>query len=195
MPADPAPEPARARMTPERRAQVERIAACSFSVHQDQTTCLGCAFDDTLAELRAVEAERDEARGALAARLREDHRDDRANQVTLEIMRERDEARETNRRLNRRASEAEAALRVKIEEIRRQGPSLGRMLAGAAASMYRRDLDEAVAALEPLARAAPNISTLPDHAEHWETNLMITVGEIRRAAAVLARVRERVKER
>ncbi len=53
-------------------------------------------------------------------------------------LKERDEARATAKALNRRAQEAEAAVR---EKVKASSGSLGRALANAAASMYRRDLE------------------------------------------------------
>lgn len=50
--------------------------------------------------------------------------------------------KETNTRLNRRCQEAERAANVKVEEIRKQGGSLGRALATWSAGDLRRRLEE-----------------------------------------------------
>ena len=51
-------------------------------------------------------------------------------------------ARETISRLNRRCQSAESGLRDTIEVARRAGPSFGRTLANAAATMYERERQE-----------------------------------------------------
>lgn len=60
------------------------------------------------------------------------------------------ELRETITRLNRRCQEAESAARVKVEEVQKAGPSLGRALAGWAAADYRRKYEEAQKEIEKL---------------------------------------------
>lgn len=52
--------------------------------------------------------------------------------------------KETNSRLNRRCQEAESAASVKVEEVLRAGPSLGRSLACWAAADCSRKLEAAI---------------------------------------------------
>lgn len=52
--------------------------------------------------------------------------------------------RESLSRLNRRCQEAESAARIKVEEVIRAGPSLGRALSAWAAGDYKRRLDAAL---------------------------------------------------
>lgn len=54
-----------------------------------------------------------------------------------------DEARETNRRLNRRVTQAEAQVMTTVEDCRRQGMSLGRGLANAACARLEEERDAA----------------------------------------------------
>lgn len=58
--------------------------------------------------------------------------------------------KETNTRLNRRCQEAERAANVKVEEIRKQGGSLGRALATWSAGDLRRRLEETELQVEDL---------------------------------------------
>lgn len=55
--------------------------------------------------------------------------------------------REKVQEMNRRCSRMEAGLTVKVEEVRRAGPSLGRALAAAACVMYEAQRDRARAQL------------------------------------------------
>lgn len=91
--------------------------------------------------------------------------------LTSEVarLRESDElaaARETVRRLNRRCQSAERGLAEKVDELQRAGPSLGRALANAAATMYREQLADANAKLHALAADAAQLlqdmNTVPD---------------------------------
>jgi hypothetical protein len=77
---------------------------------------------------------------------------ERAEAALAERTRERDEARETASRLNRRAQSAEAGVAEKIHSG--TGPSLGRSLANAGASMFKRERDEALAELARLRERA-----------------------------------------
>lgn len=52
--------------------------------------------------------------------------------------------KETITRLNRRCQEAESAACVKVEEVQKAGPSLGRALAGWSAGNYRRKYEESI---------------------------------------------------
>lgn len=53
------------------------------------------------------------------------------------------EARETIKRLNRRCSQYEQGLASKVDEAKTAGPSFGRSLANAAATMYEAERDAA----------------------------------------------------
>ena len=67
------------------------------------------------------------------------------------VTRERDEAREANKRLNRRCQSAESGLKAKLEDIKRQGGSFGRALAASGYVMAENEnaaLRARVAALE-----------------------------------------------
>jgi hypothetical protein len=57
------------------------------------------------------------------------------------------EARETIRRLNRRCQEADGAMAAKLDSPLVEGRTFGRACANYAASMYKRERDEARAAL------------------------------------------------
>jgi hypothetical protein len=62
---------------------------------------------------------------------------------------ERDEARATIARLNRRAQEAESAIKERLAKPT-DPRGFGRILANGAAAMYKRERDEAVSAAEAL---------------------------------------------
>lgn len=64
--------------------------------------------------------------------------------------RERDEARATNARLNRRCQEAEAALKARLDSPLEVGRTFGRVCANAAASMYKRERDAALSQVAAL---------------------------------------------
>lgn len=64
------------------------------------------------------------------------------------VAEERDRMRATNNRLHKRAQLAESAAMTTVEDCKRQGVSLGRMLANAAANKYAEERDEALAAVE-----------------------------------------------
>lgn len=68
----------------------------------------------------------------------------------IELKAENTSLRETITRLNRRCQEAESAARVKVEEVRKAGPSLGRALAGWAASDYRQKYEAALKEIKDL---------------------------------------------
>jgi hypothetical protein len=85
--------------------------------------------------------------------------------------------RETITRLNRRCQEAESAACVKVEEVRKAGPSLGRALAGWAAADYRRKYEEAQKEIESLKKktqaesfleAAKFLETMPSWTDPGE---------------------------
>lgn len=76
--------------------------------------------------------------------------------------------RETLTRLNRRCQEAESAACVKVEEVRKSGPSLGRALAGWAAANYQRKYDAAQKEIEDLKKKSQAESFL-DAAKFLET--------------------------
>jgi hypothetical protein len=67
--------------------------------------------------------------------------------------------RETITRLNRRCQEAESAACVKVEEVQKAGPSLGRALAGWSAGNYRRKYDEAQKEIEEIKKNPPKAAS------------------------------------
>ena len=88
----------------------------------------------------------DDARGVVQAR------EDLATLCTLAetAIRERDEARETIKRLNRRCTAAEGHVKTTIEDCQRQGVSVGRGLANAGYRLLQQERDAALARVERL---------------------------------------------
>jgi hypothetical protein len=74
---------------------------------------------------------------------------------------ERDGARRTNAKLNRRCQSAESGLAEHIEKAERAGGSFGRTLANAAAVLYRNSLAAAEAQVRELREALEEIETSP----------------------------------
>lgn len=68
--------------------------------------------------------------------------------------------RATNSRLNRRAQQAEAAAQVTIEDCKRQGVSLGRLLSAGGYAMRERERDEARADLAAERQAMQRVIAL-----------------------------------
>lgn len=62
--------------------------------------------------------------------------------TTDELLAENKNLRDKISELNRRCQRAESAALVKVEEVRKSGPSLGRALAGWAAQKYKDALVE-----------------------------------------------------
>jgi hypothetical protein len=111
-------------------------------------SCPACMLADCGPCLRAALARALADKDALAVRAAEaGQREFAALRERDAARKERDEARATNRDLNRRCQQAEAAARENVEACRRSGVSLGRGLGHFAAAMFERERDEARAAL------------------------------------------------
>ena len=75
--------------------------------------------------------------------------------------------KETVSRLNRRCQDAESAARVKVEEVQKAGPSLGRALAGWAAGDYKRQLEDALLQNSELTKALTDLLDCLDVTGNW----------------------------
>lgn len=89
---------------------------------------------------------------SLVARIRElEQEKAEYNETATRRLAEIEALRETTTRLNRRATQAEAAV---LEKVRKSGPSLGRGLANAACGPLRRRVEELEGLLAPRVNAS-----------------------------------------